>query len=336
MFPARTPLKQEEATWGTPMASYADLAPGQDPMAQPTTWSIPTAGAVSNNEVTFNQTVNIIEPTETEKPTQPAYTHTSEEHLMCHARMAELEMENMRLKTQLCNGISPLLTVMEFGEGCVSDTSPSDVSSALCQKGDQVLIDPAVAQEMIALKVRLGIAEEELKKTKGDFSIMTSFASEGPLGKRLLEKCRKLLKENEQLGECVIASKVAKRDQHELFTDEKIKFLMSQLKQLYELNSDLEGECSALSKAINKLAVICSNLRADLERSEAHAADLQRRLERHDRDRSLTTTSRMVASERARPTHRHSPPRRPRDHSPSYDKPSSSRDVGERGRRGGR
>eukprot|EP01056_Protomagalhaensia_sp_Gyna25_P005323 Protomagalhaensia_sp_Gyna_25__5322@NODE_66_length_5710_cov_131_847117_g49_i0_p4_GENE_NODE_66_length_5710_cov_131_847117_g49_i0NODE_66_length_5710_cov_131_847117_g49_i0_p4_ORF_typecomplete_len273_score31_66Wtap/PF17098_5/1_2e15Wtap/PF17098_5/32MAD/PF05557_13/0_073MAD/PF05557_13/0_82CHASE3/PF05227_13/0_04CHASE3/PF05227_13/9_4e02Herpes_BLRF2/PF05812_12/17Herpes_BLRF2/PF05812_12/49Herpes_BLRF2/PF05812_12/3_2TMF_DNA_bd/PF12329_8/16TMF_DNA_bd/PF12329_8/4_8e03TMF_DNA_bd/PF12329_8/0_24TTKRSYEDQ/PF10212_ len=241
-----------------------------------------------------------------EEAASPALEHSSPQHLQCHVRLALLEAENRKLKS---DRLGSLLATTDLNQ-------PGESSG-----GDAVLVDPAVALEITQLRSRLQSAESELKTLKENYSIMSSFTSEGPLGKRLLERCRKLLRENEQLGECLIASKVAKKEQHEIFTEEKVKFLMSQLRLLFELNTDLEGECSALSKAVNRLAVMNNALRADIERTESHSADLQRRLERADRDRSLTTAPR-APTERSR--HRHSPPRR---RSPSYEK-------ADRGRRG--
>lgn len=92
-----------------------------------------------------------------------------------------------------------------------------------------------------------------------------------PLGRRLLDRCRKLLTENQQLGEAIVTSKIADADAGAIFQTEKEQFLVNQLKLvnrgsidsflhngfrlLYEFNADLENECAALIKSVNRLAL---------------------------------------------------------------------------------
>eukprot|EP01055_Gregarina_sp_Pseudo9_P005468 Gregarina_sp_Pseudo_9__5467@NODE_692_length_2362_cov_6_974171_g654_i0_p2_GENE_NODE_692_length_2362_cov_6_974171_g654_i0NODE_692_length_2362_cov_6_974171_g654_i0_p2_ORF_typecomplete_len335_score50_94Wtap/PF17098_5/3_6e02Wtap/PF17098_5/3_5e14Wtap/PF17098_5/0_51Myosin_tail_1/PF01576_19/0_0091TACC_C/PF05010_14/3_5e03TACC_C/PF05010_14/62TACC_C/PF05010_14/0_016DUF4164/PF13747_6/1_2e02DUF4164/PF13747_6/0_076FlaC_arch/PF05377_11/1_4e02FlaC_arch/PF05377_11/2_1DUF4201/PF13870_6/2_1DUF4201/PF13870_6/3_4IPP len=330
MFHASQNRKPELETWSGVPTSVAGVYVEPDLQQQ---WS-PSPGAIPAAQ-TEEPSKDISEEASAAAATVSATKsvhnkeHTSDEHVLCHAKMAALQMENLRLRALLSKGVSPLLATEDFNDrDATSDNEPLSESAGF--DGDRILIDPAVALEMTQLRARLQASEAELKTLKENVSIMTSFTGEGPLGKRLLEKCRKLLRENEQLGECLIASKLAKKEQHDLFTEEKTKFLMSQLRLLYELNTDLEGECSALSKAINRLAVTNHNLRQEVEKMDSANADLHRRLERLDRS---SAAARVPANERSRPAHRGHSPRR-RERSVSYEKPASSRDV-ER-RRGGR
>eukprot|EP01054_Gregarina_sp_Poly1_P000454 Gregarina_sp_Poly_1__453@NODE_110_length_13975_cov_113_221887_g97_i0_p3_GENE_NODE_110_length_13975_cov_113_221887_g97_i0NODE_110_length_13975_cov_113_221887_g97_i0_p3_ORF_typecomplete_len337_score61_88Wtap/PF17098_5/5_5e12Wtap/PF17098_5/0_13ZapB/PF06005_12/2_8e02ZapB/PF06005_12/1_5e02ZapB/PF06005_12/61ZapB/PF06005_12/0_0025Myosin_tail_1/PF01576_19/0_0051Spc42p/PF11544_8/0_0035TACC_C/PF05010_14/86TACC_C/PF05010_14/0_021DUF812/PF05667_11/0_043MAD/PF05557_13/1_9MAD/PF05557_13/0_27CCDC92/PF14916_6/1 len=329
--PPNRQVKPELEAWGVQASPSVSVFP--DPSPELTGAALPASWSTQPQEETGvpapKETTTAVEETAAgTRKTQPK-EHGNEEHLLCHAKMAALQMENLRLKALLSHGISPLLATTDFN----NEPEPSDKEEELGLEGDRVLVDPAVALEMVQLRARLQASESELKTLKENFNIMTSFTGEGPLGKRLLEKCRKLLRENEQLGECLIASKAAKKEQHELFAEEKTKFLMNQLRLLYELNTDLEGECSALSKAINRLAVTNNSLRQEVEKLDSANADLHRRLERLDRDRSSAVT-RMPTTERSRPSHRGHSPRR-RERTPSYEKPSSSRDL-ERRRGGGR
>ncbi|EZG55082.1 hypothetical protein GNI_118420, partial [Gregarina niphandrodes] len=120
------------------------------------------------------------------------------------SRIAELEYENA-------------LLILEKEEGQLAEM-PTSVGS----------IDPFVVAEITELRVRLGQAENTVATLKEN-STTTSFTSEGPLGQRLLEKCRRLMKENDRLGEALVTSRISQLEQGGHFLQEKEAVMVTQL-----------------------------------------------------------------------------------------------------------
>lgn len=130
-------------------------------------------------------------------------------------RVAELEYENA------------LLTLGEHRREQHDANATATGANALESTG--ATIDPYVAAELIELRTRLLQAESTIATLKEN-STTTSFTSEGPLGQRLLEKCRRLMKENDRLGEALVTSRISQLEQGGHFLQERDAIVTNQLR----------------------------------------------------------------------------------------------------------
>ncbi|KAK1935880.1 hypothetical protein X943_000150 [Babesia divergens] len=113
------------------------------------------------------------------------------------------------------------------------------------------LIDPVVNSEILHLKQLLHVKDEELKAAL-DAKEGQKYNPQSAVGKALLDRCRVLITENEELGRIVLESQVQPLTL-DLFKERQAAMILrDQLKGLHQYNDNLEEENQTLAETLEK------------------------------------------------------------------------------------
>lgn len=211
------------------------------------------------------------------------------EYTLLQAENAAWRVKNQWLSERGRDGLNELLVL---GEDNIQQDDRGDKSLSAEIDAEDILneklkLDPLVALELRELRQRLYHSEQTVRILKEDASTCT-FTSEGPLGRRLLDKCRKLIKENEELGEALLMARITPGDNAIAFHLERERFLTNQIRSLYEYNMELETQCAGLARNLQRMENIIEGLKGENEHLHTRNNEFQRRLERSsDRERSI-------------------------------------------------
>lgn len=113
------------------------------------------------------------------------------------------------------------------------------------------LIDPVVNSEILHLKQLLHVKDEELKAAL-EAKEGQKYNPQSAVGKALLDRCRALITENEELGRIVLESQVQPLTL-DLFKERQAAMILrDQLKGLHQYNDNLEEENQTLAETLEK------------------------------------------------------------------------------------
>ncbi|KAK1427661.1 hypothetical protein QVD17_16353 [Tagetes erecta] len=152
----------------------------------------------------------------------------------------------------------------------------------LSMQARRLLLDPAIHEEFMRLK---NLVEEKDKKVKEllDNVSAVNFTPQSKTGKNLMDKCKALQKENEEIGNQAKEGKI-----HELLMN-----IASQKSQNVELRSQYEGLCKhmeGLTNDVEKSNEMVLILEEKLSDKEAEIKRLRYQLQQHDTGEEKTET----------------------------------------------
>ena len=117
---------------------------------------------------------------------------------------------------------------------------------------EDLILDPLVNAEILELRKELVAKELECQKLKDDLNTAT-FTADSVIGRRLIQKCKHLQKENHDLGRVVAESHIIPAHLGSITLEKKVKFLTEQLVMIQELNNDLDEENEKLTNELRQL-----------------------------------------------------------------------------------
>ncbi|GFE55603.1 negative elongation factor E [Babesia ovis] len=126
------------------------------------------------------------------------------------------------------------------------------------------LIDPVINCEILHLKRMLHEKDEELKAAN-DALEAHRYNPQSAIGATLLERCKLLITENEELGRIVLENQVQPLTLDLYKEREATKVLKKQLKALHQYNAELETETELMSKTIAEHKVELATLKKEYE-----------------------------------------------------------------------
>lgn len=148
----------------------------------------------------------------------------SSELQQLRARVAALESENASLRGQLAKGEAHTVPI-------AGNNEPMDVPLNRFEKAE--FIDEFSAQILKKCAARLDEVEEALQASRAELSL-ASFTIDSAQGRKLLQRCKQLTDENAQLGDALIATRVATLDTTLGFLTDREVFLTNHIKYVHK------------------------------------------------------------------------------------------------------
>ncbi|ORM39652.1 FKBP12-interacting protein of 37 kDa [Babesia sp. Xinjiang] len=126
------------------------------------------------------------------------------------------------------------------------------------------LIDPVINCEILHLKRLLNDKNEEIRAANQAMQAQ-NYNPQSAIGTTLLERCKLLIAENEQLGKIVIEGRVQPLTL-DLYKERQAKdILKQQVKALYQYNEELETETELLTKKVKEMKQEIATLKKNNE-----------------------------------------------------------------------
>nr|BAN66038.1 conserved hypothetical protein [Babesia bovis] len=126
------------------------------------------------------------------------------------------------------------------------------------------MIDPVINCEILHLRKLLKEKEVELKTAKEALDAQ-NYNPQSTIGTTLLERCKLLITENEELGRIVLENKVQPLTMDLYKEREANKVLKKQLKALHQYNIELEAEAEVMSKNLAQQKLELAALKKEME-----------------------------------------------------------------------
>ncbi|KAL8271417.1 hypothetical protein Esti_004618 [Eimeria stiedai] len=177
-------------------------------------------------------------------------------------------------------------------------------------------LDPATYLEIKTLRMRLAEAEGALERAK-EAQAAHQFSGQSVTGQRLITKCKTLQQENAELGKALAEGSLQPATAQLGALKKHVLFLKNELRQLRELNADLDNDNEDLSQQLQTVFVNFSEVKAERDLLKAQVAKLEEKLK-------AATLSKPSRSERSYASHA----------SPSHSRAESTRQDDPRGPRG--
>ncbi|XP_026191223.1 zinc finger CCCH domain-containing protein 13 [Cyclospora cayetanensis] len=154
-----------------------------------------------------------------------------------------------------------------------------------------LVLDPATQLEIKTLRTRLAEAEGAIEKAK-EAQTAQQFSGQSVTGQRLITKCRTLQQENAELGRALAEGSLLPATSQIGALKKHVLFLKNELRQLRELNADLDADNEDLSQKLQAVFVNFSEVKGERDSLKVEVAELQAKLK-------ATTNTRPPRSERS-------------------------------------
>jgi len=140
------------------------------------------------------------------------------------------------------------------------------------------IVDPMINLEIKELRTKLFEKDQEIRKLKGELQA-ANFAADSTMGRRLINKCKALQEENNDLGKLLAEDRLQPLQMQIAALQKQQNVYKHHMKQLYELNKELDDENEQLSQKLAHQRHIAKyaqedaeRLRMDLDRMKAQLA----------------------------------------------------------------
>lgn len=138
-------------------------------------------------------------------------------------------------------------------------------------------LDPAVHLEIKTLRMRLAEAEGALERAK-EAQAAQQFSGQSVTGQRLITKCKTLQQENAELGKALAEGSLQPATAQLGALKQHVVFLKNELRQLRELNADLDNDNEELSQQLQAVFLNFSEVRAERDALKAQVKELETKL----------------------------------------------------------
>eukprot|EP01071_Lankesteria_metandrocarpae_P000207 Lankesteria_metandrocarpae@DN1033_c0_g1_i2.p1 len=110
-------------------------------------------------------------------------------------------------------------------------------------------LDPAVNLEIKELRARVQDEETKVKKLKDELQA-SNFSADSLMGRRLINKCRTLQAENQDLGRLLTENQLQPLQLQVVAFQKQLDFYKQQMQMMQELNADLDDENERLTQQL--------------------------------------------------------------------------------------
>lgn len=139
------------------------------------------------------------------------------------------------------------------------------------------IVDPTVNLEIKELRLKLYDKEEEIRKLRDELQA-SNFAGDSVMGRRLINKCKALQEENHDLGKLLAEDRLQPLQMQIASLQKQINFHKHHMKQLWDLNADLDEENENLSRQLIENKRNYQTVLQEKQKLQVETAELKERL----------------------------------------------------------
>ncbi|PHJ22620.1 negative elongation factor e [Cystoisospora suis] len=141
-----------------------------------------------------------------------------------------------------------------------------------------IALDPAVSLEIQTLRQKLFETETLLRRAKEQLAAQ-NFSGQSVMGQRLINKCKTLQEENNELGRSLAETHLQPLTLEVAGLKKHVAFLRGELRQLRELNSDMDRDNETMALQLQELSTTMATVTGERDQLQQHCATLQRQVE---------------------------------------------------------
>ncbi|ESS30735.1 hypothetical protein TGRUB_212960 [Toxoplasma gondii RUB] len=141
-----------------------------------------------------------------------------------------------------------------------------------------VVVDPAVSLEIKTLRRKLFDTETLLRRAKEQLAAQ-NFSGQSVMGQRLINKCKTLQEENNELGRSLAETHLQPLTVEVAGLKKHVAFLRGELRQLRELNSDMDRDNETMALQLQELSTTVAGVTAERDQLQQEVTSLREQLE---------------------------------------------------------
>ncbi|CBZ51514.1 conserved hypothetical protein [Neospora caninum Liverpool] len=140
------------------------------------------------------------------------------------------------------------------------------------------VLDPAVSMEIKTLRQKLFDTETLFRRAKEQLAAQ-NFSGQSVMGQRLINKCKTLQEENNELGRSLAETHLQPLTIEVAGLKKHVAFLRGELRQLRELNSDMDRDNETMALQLQELSTTVAGVTAERDQLQQEVASLREQLE---------------------------------------------------------
>ncbi|PFH36527.1 hypothetical protein BESB_047190 [Besnoitia besnoiti] len=140
------------------------------------------------------------------------------------------------------------------------------------------VLDPAVSLEIKTLRQKLFDTETLLRRAKEQLAAQ-NFSGQSVVGQRLINKCKTLQEENNELGRSLAETHLQPLTIEVAGLKKHVAFLRGELRQLRELNSDMDRDNETMALQLQELSTAVAGVTAERNQLQQEVTSLREQLE---------------------------------------------------------